>query len=189
MTSILMMMKILTDMMESSGMKGYHCGATSRGVDTVQVGHIDKSSAPCNPEFQKLTYLQTNLHFGPSRDQHWSDGKTYKNRSLSLTVAGLNSTKFSPSRSLPINDKMIMFSSNNFADSWHLWGMDWKVDVIPSIKLHTQLSEENGVFKKLSHTNGSLKSAQVVFSQKVGPIGIRGGLDDHPKVAFGIFKY
>ena len=67
--------------------------------------------------------------------------------------------------------------------------MDWKVDVIPSITLHIQLSEENGVFKKLSHTNGSLKSAQVVFSQKVGPIGIRGGLDDHPKVAFGIFKY
>jgi len=66
------------DMMESSGMKGYHCGATSRGVDTVQ----------------------TNLHFGPSRDQHWSDGKTYKN------------------------------SSNNFADSWHLWGMDWKEDYI-----------------------------------------------------------
>ena len=170
--SILKMMKILTDMMESSGMKGYHCGATSRGVDTVQVGHIDKSSAPCNPEFQKLTYLQTNLHFGPSRDQHWSDGKTYKNRSLSLTVAGLNSTKFSPSRSLPINDKMIMFSSNNFADSWHLWGMDWKVDVIPSIKLHTQLSEENGVFKKLSHTNGSLKSAQILFNQKVGSIGL-----------------
>ena len=83
--SILMMRKILTDMMESSGMKGYHCGATSRGVDTVQVGHIDKSSAPCNPESQKLTNLQTNLHFGPSRDQHWSDGKTYKNRFSSVT--------------------------------------------------------------------------------------------------------
>ena len=25
------------DMMESSGMRGYHCGSTSRGVDTVQV--------------------------------------------------------------------------------------------------------------------------------------------------------
>ena len=98
-----MMMKILTDMMESSGMKGYHCGATSRGVDTVQVGHIDKSSAPCNPESQKLTHLQTNLHFGPSRDQHWSDGKTYTNRFSSLTVAGLISTKFSPSLYRPIN--------------------------------------------------------------------------------------
>ena len=84
---------------------------------------------------------------------------------------------------------MIIFSSNNFADSWHLWGMDWKVDVIPSFTLHTQLSEENGVFKKISHTNGSLKSAQIVFKQKVGPIGIRVGLDDHPKVAFGISKY
>ena len=77
-------------MMESSGMKGYHCGATSRGVDTVQVGHvvvshIDKSSAPFNPESQKFTNLQTNLHFGPSRDQHWSDGKTYKNRFSSVT--------------------------------------------------------------------------------------------------------
>jgi len=66
------------DMMESSGMKDYHCGSTSRGVDTVQ----------------------TNLHFGPSRDQHWSDGRTFVN------------------------------SSHNFADSWHLWGMDWKEDYI-----------------------------------------------------------
>ena len=107
----------------------------------------------------------------------------------SLTAAGLNSTKFSPSLSHLIIDKMIMFSSNNFADSWHLWGMDWKVDVIPSITLHIQLSEENGVFKKLSHTNGSLKSAQIVFNQKVGPIGITVELDDQPKVAFGIFKY
>ena len=159
-------------------MKGYHCGATSRGVDTVQVRHIYKSSAPCNPESQKLTNLQTNLHFGPSRDQHWSDGKTYKNRFPSLTVAGLNSTKYSLSLSRPINDKMIIFSSNNFADSWHLWGMDWKVDVVPSITLHIQLSEENGVFKKLSHTNGSFKSAQIVCNQKVGPIRIRVELDD-----------
>ena len=28
---------IAKDMMESSGMRGYHCGSTSRGVDTVQV--------------------------------------------------------------------------------------------------------------------------------------------------------
>ena len=158
-------------------MKGYHCGATSRGVDTVQVGHINKSSAPCHPESQKLTNLQTNLHFGPSRDQHWSDGKTYKNRFFIFDCSRIKFNTLSPSLSFP-NDKMIMFSSNNFADSWHLWGMDWKVDVVPSITLHIQLSEENGVFKKLSHTNGSFKSAQIVCNQKVGPIRIRVELDD-----------
>ena len=186
--SILMMRKILTDMMESSGMKGYHCGATSRGVDTVQVGHINKSSAPCNPESQKLIICRQISTLAQAGINTGATAKLTKT-GFHLWLAGLNSTKFSPSLSLPINDKMIIFSSNNFADSWHLWGMDWKVDVIPSITLQTQLSEENGVFKKLSHTNGSLKSAQIVFNQKVGPIGIRVGLDDHPRVAFGIFKY
>ena len=152
-------------------MKGYHCGATSRGVDTVQVRHIYKSSAPCNPESQKLTNLQTNLHFGPSRDQHWRDGKSYKNRFFIFDCSRIKFNTLSPSLSFP-NDKMIMFSSNNFADSWHLWGMDWKVDVVPSVTLHIQLSEENEVFKKLSHTNVFLKSAQILFNQKVGSIGL-----------------
>ena len=39
------------DIVEASGMRDYHCGATPWQVDA----------------------LQTNLHFGPSRQQKWSD--------------------------------------------------------------------------------------------------------------------
>merc|ERR1712215_330697 len=49
------------DLMEASGNKEYYCGATSRGVDTVQ----------------------TNLHFGPhGLDHHWSNYTLKTNKTM-----------------------------------------------------------------------------------------------------------
>ena len=64
--------------MESSGNRDYYCGKSSFGVDTVQ----------------------TNIHFGPSRQQHWSDGDRKTN------------------------------SSDDYADDFHIWVMDWTPDHI-----------------------------------------------------------
>jgi len=43
-----------------------------------------------------LLATQTNLHFGPSRDQKWQ------------------------------NSSLVVNSSHNFADEWHIWELDWK---------------------------------------------------------------
>jgi len=66
------------DIVEASGMRKYHCGGTDRSIDT----------------------LQSNLHFGPSRDQHWSDASLVHNK------------------------------THNYADEWHLWGMEWTENYI-----------------------------------------------------------
>ena len=80
-------------MMESSGMKDYHCGSTSRGVDTVQVVIMMIMMLMLMKKtlvMIGLLSLQTNLHFGPSRDQHWSDGRTFVNRQLSDIIFDIN---------------------------------------------------------------------------------------------------
>ena len=66
------------DIMESSGNRDYFCGSNSFGVD----------------------WVQTNIHFGPSRDQHWSHGDRKENHTLS------------------------------YADDYHVWEMDWTQEYI-----------------------------------------------------------
>merc|ERR1712142_946276 len=66
------------DIMESSGNRDYYCGKDSYGVD----------------------WVQTNIHFGPDRGQHWSHGDRKENKTV------------------------------NYADEFHTWLMDWTRDYI-----------------------------------------------------------
>merc|ERR1719153_175570 len=64
------------DIMESSGNRDYFCGKNSFGVD----------------------WEQTNIHYGPDRNQHWSHGDRKENHTVT------------------------------YADDFHLWAVDWTED-------------------------------------------------------------
>ena len=64
-------------------MRKYHCGGTDRSIDTLQVESKQEKIQKKQKHICKKNWYrqsQSNLHFGPSRDQHWSDASLVHNK-------------------------------------------------------------------------------------------------------------